>query len=150
MWELHKLIHNRTKERSEEVRAIKRMNGSSLIFPWKREKKKVNNLKSEKFTTEKPLPEVSIPGAWPGQFKGGERVTLCQIEGTHQIVMSTSMPYLKKVCKGGGEVGVGGGGGEVTGSTRPFSPSQRLCYPIETGSPVVLLVRKIRNSERLS
>ena len=35
---------------------------------------------------------------------------------------------LKKVCKGGGE-----GGGEVTGSTRPFSPSQRLCYPIETG-----------------
>ena len=106
MWELHKLIHNRTKERSEEVRAIKRMNGSSLIFPWKREKKKVN-----KFTTEKPLPEVSIPGAWPGQFKGGGRVTLCQIEGTHQIVMSTSMPYLKKVCKGGGEDGVGGGGG---------------------------------------
>ena len=127
MWELHKLIHNRTKERSEEVRAIKRMNGSSLIFPWKREKKKVN-----KFTTEKPLPEVSIPGAWPGQFKGEGRVTLCQIEGTHQIVMSTSMPYLKKVCKGGGEDGVGGGG-EVTGSKRPFSPSQRLCYPIETG-----------------
>ena len=27
----------------------------------------------------------------------------------------------------------GGGSGEVTGSTRPFSPSQRLCYPIETG-----------------
>ena len=53
------------------MRAIKRMNGSSLIFPWKREKKKVN-----KFTTEKPLPEVSIPGAWPGQFKGGGRVTL--------------------------------------------------------------------------
>ena len=105
MWELHELIHNRTKERSEEVRAIKRMNGSSLIFPWKREKKKVN-----KFTTEKPLPEVSIPGAWPGQFKGEGRVTLCQIEGTHQIVMSTSMPYLKKVCKGGGEDGVGGGG----------------------------------------
>ena len=104
MWELHELIHNRTKERSEEVRAIKRMNGSSLIFPWKREKKKVN-----KFTTEKPLPEVSIPGAWPGQFKGGGRVTLCQIEGTHQIVMSTSMPYLKKVCKGGGEGGGGGG-----------------------------------------
>ena len=126
MWELHELIHNRTKERSEEVRAIKRMNGSSLIFPWKREKKKVN-----KFTTEKPLPEVSIPGAWPGQLKGGGRVTLCQIEGTHQIVMLTSMPYLKKVCKGGGEGG--GGGGEVTGSTRPFSPSQRLCYPIETG-----------------
>ena len=58
--------------------------------------------------------------------------------------MSTSMPYLKKVCKGGGEpeseqslvvrvAGVGGGSGEVTGSTRPFSPSQRLCYPIETG-----------------
>ena len=67
--------------------------------------KKVN-----KFTTEKPLPEVSIPGAWPGQFKGEGRVTLCQIEGTHQIVMSTSMPYLKKVCKGGGEDGVGGGG----------------------------------------
>ena len=89
MWELHKLIHNRTKERSEEVRAIKRMNGSSLIFPWKREKKKVN-----KFTTEKPLPEVSIPRAWPGQFKGGGRVTPCQIEGTHQIVMSTSMPCL--------------------------------------------------------
>ena len=104
MWELHELIHNRTKERSEEVRAIKRMNGSSLIFPWKREKKKVN-----KFTTEKPLPEVSIPGAWPGQFKGEGRVTLCQIEGTHQIVMLTSMPYLKKVCKGGGEGGGGGG-----------------------------------------
>ena len=69
------------------MRAIKRMNGSSLIFPWKREKKKVN-----KFTTEKPLPEVSIPGAWPRQFEGGVRVTLCQIEGTHQIVMSTSMP----------------------------------------------------------
>ena len=104
MWELHELIHNRTKERSEEVRAIKRMNGSSLIFPWKREKKKVN-----KFTTEKPLPEVSIPRAWPGQFKGGGRVTPCQIEGTHQIVMLTSMPYLKKVCKGGGEGGGGGG-----------------------------------------
>ena len=88
MWELHKLIHNRTKERSEEVRAIKRMNGSSLIFQWKREKKKVN-----KFTTEKPLPEVSIPRAWPGQFQGGGRVAPCQIEGTHQIVMSTSMPY---------------------------------------------------------
>ena len=89
MWELHKLIHNRTKERSEEVRAIKRMNGSSLIFQWKREEKKVN-----KFTTEKPLPEVSIPRALPGQFKGGGRVTPCQIEGTHQIVMSTSMPCL--------------------------------------------------------
>ena len=116
MWELHELIHNRTKERSEEVRAIKRMNGSSLIFPWKREKKKVNNLKSEKFTTEKPLPEVSIPGAWPGQFKGEGRVTLCQIEGTHQIVMSTSMPYLKKVCKGGGE---GGGGGKLRAAQDP-------------------------------
>ena len=50
--------------------------------------KKVNT-----FTTEKPLPEVSIPRAWPGQFQGGGRVTPCQIEGTHQIVMSISMPY---------------------------------------------------------
>ena len=79
--------------------------------------KKVNNLKSEKFTTEKPLPEVSIPGVWPGQFKGEGRVTLCQIEGTHQIVMLTSMPYLKKVCKGGGEGG--GGGGKLRAAQDP-------------------------------
>ena len=52
--------------------------------------------------TEKPLPEVSIQGRSQDISKEGGRVTLSQIEGTHQIVMSTFMPCLKKVFKGAG------------------------------------------------
>ena len=52
--------------------------------------------------TEKPLPEVFIQGRSQDISKEGGRVTLSQIEGTHQIVMSTFMPCLKKVFKGAG------------------------------------------------
>ena len=52
--------------------------------------------------TEDPLPEVSIQGRSQDISKEGGRVTLSQIEGTHQIVMSTFMPCLKKVFKGAG------------------------------------------------
>ena len=52
--------------------------------------------------TEKPLPEVSIQGRSQDISKEGGRVTQSQIEGTHQIVMSTFMPCLKKVFKGAG------------------------------------------------
>ena len=48
--------------------------------------------------TENPLPEVSIQGRSQDISKEGGRVTLSQIEGTHQIVM----PCLKKVFKGAG------------------------------------------------
>ena len=48
------------------------------------------------------MPDVSIQGLGQESSKEEGRVTLCQIKGTHQIAMSTSMPCLKKVCKGGG------------------------------------------------
>ena len=66
-------------------------------------------------------------------LQGRKGVTLCQTKGTHQIVISTSMP-----CFTWKKKGVGGGGKDTPESFLPPSCSYTLTMPLSEKSEKIL------------